>query len=295
MSTDDVWRAPAWLCPDLRGIADPGQEPDRDGMVVLHREQYVSRADAERDRHYQHWIPVNHGWTFANRDENCPGGTIERIRTPRPRTAGRAVPPDRGVDWPSDVVGLLVTPTGMRLDRGQLDHPKKRLRARPTRIMTVRRGWRGLVGEETDLLVLVRHAPVGTGLALHRIARTVRRDGGVSDAHLLLSHAAATDGSMPSAADLDDCVRYSAGRFTRLVELTHHRFGDGIVVDGARALPWRLAADATARFPEVSQVSVRADLLQDADDVERIAAEVSSMLLTPVSSVLSHSDGGSVS
>jgi len=277
-----VWRAPAWLCPDLRGIADPGQEPDHRGEVVLHREQYVSRVDAERHRGYQNPIPVRHGWTFANQEENHPGDILKHARTTPPRKAGRPVPFGREVDWPSDVVGLLVTPRGIRLDRGQLNHPKKRLRARPTQIMTVSRGWRGLAGTETDLLVLVRHAPVGGGLGLHRIARTVRRDGGDSDAHLLLSDGAVTDGRMPTRADLDYCVRYTSGRFTRLVELNQHRFGSGLVVDGPSVLPRQLADDATARFPEVFQVSVRTDLLEDADDVERIAAEVSSLLLTPV-------------
>ncbi len=98
---------------------------------------------------------------------------------------------------------------------------------------------------------------------------------------------------MPYAADLDHCVRYSSGRFTRLVELTHHRSGSGLVVEGPGVLPRQLADDATARFPEVSQVSVCADLLDDPADVERVAAEVSAMLLA--SPVMSQAEDGSVS
>jgi hypothetical protein len=276
-----MWRAPAWLCPDLRGIADPGQVPDGAGLVVLHREQYVSRQDAERYRHYLHTIPAGRGWTGAHQDENHPGGILSGIGPTHPRPGGRGVPPDRGVDWPEDIVGLLVTPVSMRLDRGRLDHPKKRLRARPTRIVGCSRGWRGLAGERSDLLVVVRHAPAGAGFALHRIARTVRRDGGERDAHLLLTDAGGTGGRIPLDDDLDRFAREGADRATRLVELTHHRCGEGKVAAGPGAIDRRLTDVALARFEEVSQLSVREDLLRDAADVDRIAEEVSSLLLAP--------------
>jgi len=61
--------------------------------------------------------------------------------------------------------------------------------------------------------------------------------------------------------------------------LTWHDAGPGVVVDAARALPEQLAHAAAARFPEVFQVSVRADLLRDPADVDRVAAEVSAKLL----------------
>lgn len=276
-----VWRAPAWICPDLWGIADPGQEPDGDGRVELHREQYVSREDAERCRQYAHWIPGTKGWTGAHREENHPGDILESIgRALMDGQVGRP-PPARGVGWPSDVVGLLVTPGSMRLDRGQLEHPKKRLRERPTTIMTCSRGWRGVAGSDTDLVIVVRHAPTSSiALALHRIARTVRRDGGDSAAHLLLNADDVAGGPIPADDDLHQCAWRGADRFVRLVDLAHHRSGDGLVVDGAGALPGRFAQDAALRFPEVLQVSVREDLLDDAGDVDRIAKEVSSMLLT---------------
>jgi hypothetical protein len=274
-----VWRAPAWLFPDLRGIADPGQEPDHRGEVVLHREQYVSHADVERSRHFAHQIPAGRGWTSADREENNPGGTLRGLGRNHTRRGGRASIPRRGVVWPEDVVGLLVTPVSMRLDRGQLEHPKKRLRQRPAHIVTCGRGWRALAGVETDLIVLVRHAPKREGFGLHRIARTVRRDGGERDAHLLLNDGHDGDLRSPSWEDLDQFVRKAADRFTRLVDLTWHDAGAGVVVDGSRALPERLADDATERFPEVSQVSVRGDLLRDPGEVDRVAAEVSAMLL----------------
>jgi hypothetical protein len=167
----------------------------------------------------------------------------------------------------------------MRIDRGQLEHPKKRLRQRPAHIVTCGRGWRALAGVETDLLVLVRDAPKGEGFGLHRIARTVRRDSGERDAHLLLNDGHDGDLRSPSCEDLDEFVRKAADRFTRLVDLTWHDAGAGVVVDGANALPGRLSDEATARFPEVSQVSVRGDLLRDPGEVDRVAAEVSAMLL----------------
>jgi hypothetical protein len=145
--------------------------------------------------------------------------------------------------------------------------------------VTCGRSWRALAGEDTDLLVLVREAPKREGFALHRIARTVRRDGGDSDAHLLLNDGHDGDLSVPSSGDLDQFVRWTADRFMRLVDLTRHSGGNGVVVNGARALPERLADDATERFPEVAQVSVRADLLRDPVEVDRVAAEVSAMLL----------------
>jgi hypothetical protein len=132
---------------------------------------------------------------------------------------------------------------------------------------------------ETDLLVLVRDAPKGEGFGLHRIARTVRRDGGERDAHLLLNDGHDGDLRSPSCEDLDEFVRKAADRFTRLVDLTWHDAGAGVIVDGANALPGRLSDEATARFPEVSQVSVRGDLLHDPGEVDRVAAEVSAMLL----------------
>ncbi len=97
-----------------------------------------------------------------------------------------------------------------------------------------------------------------------RILRTLRRDG---------------DLRSPSCEDLDEFVRKAADRFTRLVDLTWHDAGAGVVVDGADALPGRLSDEATARFPEVSQVSVRGDLLRDPAEVDRVAAEVSALLL----------------
>ncbi len=276
-----VWRAPAWLFPDLRGIADPGQEPDHRGEVVLHPEQYVSREDAERYRGYMHPIPACRGWTIAHCEENHPGEILSGIGSARLRRRGRTTPPARGVDWPDDVVGLLVTPVGMRLDRGQLDHPKKRLRERPAHIVTCGRTWRGLHGRETDLLLVVRHAPEHEGFGLHRIARTVRRDGGERNAHLLLNTGHDGELNIPSHGDLDGFLlaRNTADRFTRLVDLTWHDAGPGVVVDGARALPEQLAYAAAARFPEVFQVSVRADLLRDPAEVDRVAAEVSAKLL----------------
>lgn len=283
MKERKLWRAPAWICPDLWGIADPGQEPDEDGRVELHREQYVSREDAELCRHYAHWIPGLRGWTSAHREENHPGDILTSIGSAHMRSEGGRPLPARGVGWPSDVVGLLVTPGSMRLDRGQLEHPKKRLRERPTRIMTCSRGWRGVAGEDTDLVIVVRHAPTSSiALALHRIARTVRRDGGDSRAHLLLSDGNGTGEPIPADDDLHQCAWRGADRFVRVVDLAHHRSGEGLVVDGASALPRRLAQDATMRFPEVLQISVREDLLDDAGDVDRIATEVSSMLLATV-------------
>jgi len=81
------------------------------------------------------------------------------------------------------------------------------------------------------------------------------------------------------------CLKFGITiRFLRLVDLTCHEGGEGIVVDGAGALPRRLAVDATARFPEVFKVSVREDLLRNPVDVDRIAAEVSALLL-PVDGV----------
>jgi hypothetical protein len=97
-----------------------------------------------------------------------------------------------------------------------------------------------------------------------RILRTLRHDG---------------DLRSPSCEDLDQFVRKAADRFTRLVNLTRHDAGAGVVVDGANALPGRLSDEATARFPEASQVSVRGDLLRDPGEVDRVAAEVSAMLL----------------
>jgi hypothetical protein len=279
MRARKVWRAPAWLFPDLRGIADPGQEPDHRGEVVLHREQYVSREDVERARHYAHQIPAGRGWTSANREENNPGGTMRGPGPNHTRRGGRASVPKRAISWPSDVEGLLVTPVSMRIDRGQLDHPKKRLRQRPTRIVTCGRGWRALAGEDTDLLVLVRGAPKGEWFGLHRIARTVRRDGGDSDAHLLLNDGHEGDLRSPSCTDLDEFARPIGERFTRLVDLTWHDGGNGVIVNGAGARPERLTDEATRRFPEVSQVSVRGDLVRDAAEVDRVAAEVSAMLL----------------
>ncbi len=279
MRARKVWRAPAWLCPDLRGIADPGQEPDHQGEVVLHREQYVSIEDAKRYRGYMHQIPAGRGWTNAHREENHPGGMLKNIGPTYPRPGGRAVPPAHGVDWPDGVVGVLVTPVSMRLDRGQLVHPKKELRGRPARIVTCGRGWRGLCGTDTDLVVLVRDAPEDEGFGLHRIARTVRRDGGERDAHLLLNDGDDGAHRIPSYDDLDQFARQSADRFTRLVDLTWHDTGPGVVVDGASALPRQLEDEATERFPEVSQVSVRGDLLRELAEVDRVAAEVSAMLL----------------
>jgi len=274
-----VWRAPAWLFPDLRGIADPGQEPDHRGEVVLHREQYVSREDIERDRQFAFEIPAGRGWATADREENNPGGTIRGLGPNHTRRGGRASVPKRGVHWPPYVVGLLVTPVSMCIDRGQLEHPKKRLRQRPAHVVTFDRGWRGLYGTATDLLVLVRHAPKREGFGLHRIARTVRRDGGERDAHLLLNDG--YDGALriPSGGDLDWYVRHDSERFLRLVDLTWHDAGPGVVVDGAAALPTPLVDDVATRFPEVSQVSVRADLLRDPGEVDRVGAEVSAMLL----------------
>jgi hypothetical protein len=167
----------------------------------------------------------------------------------------------------------------MRLDRGQLEHPKKQLRQRPTHIVTCGRGWRALAGVDTDLLVLVRGEPEHEGFGLHRIARTVRRDGGERDAHLLLNDGHDGAHRSPSYDDLDQFVLQSADPVMRLVDLTWHDTGPGVVVDGASALPRRLADEATERFPEVSQVSVRGDLLRELAEVDRVAAEVSAMLL----------------
>jgi hypothetical protein len=97
-----------------------------------------------------------------------------------------------------------------------------------------------------------------------RILRALRRDG---------------DLRSPSCEDLDQFFRKAADRFTQLVDLTWHDAGPGVVVDGANALPGRLSDEATERFPEVSQVSVRGDLLRDPAEVDRVAAEVSAMLL----------------
>jgi hypothetical protein len=96
-----------------------------------------------------------------------------------------------------------------------------------------------------------------------RVTHTLRRDG---------------DLRSPSCEDLDQFARKAADRFTRLVDLTWRDAGPGVVVDGANALPGRLSDEATARFPEVSQVSVRGDLLRDPGEVDRVAAEVSAML-----------------
>jgi hypothetical protein len=276
-----VWRAPAWLFPDLRGIADPGQEPDHQGKVALHPEQYVSREDADRYRCYQNPLPARRGWTAANEEENHPGGILSGTGWARASGRRRTSAFARSVDWPDDIVGILVTPVGIRLDRGPLDHPKKRLRECPTYVVSCGRTWRGLHGRETDLLLVVRHAPRHEGFGLHRIARTVRRDGGERDAHLLLNTGHDGELNIPSHGDLDSFLlaRNTADRFTRLVDLTWHDAGPGVVVDGARALPEQLAYAAAARFPEVFQVSVRADLLRDPAEVDRVAAEVSAKLL----------------
>ncbi len=95
------------------------------------------------------------------------------------------------------------------------------------------------------------------------------------------AHTLLRDGDLRSSSceDLDEFVRKAADRFTRLVDLTWHDAGAGVIVDGANALPGRLSDEATARFPEVSQVSVRGDLLRDPGEVDCVAAEVSAMLL----------------
>lgn len=288
-----TWHAPAWLCPDLRGLADPGQRPDGQGRVELHREQYVSHDDALRMRRYLNPIPATRGWTRAHQEENHPGDILAPVgpsRLQRDRHPGGR---PGGVEWPDGVVGLLLTPLTMRLDRGQLDHPKKRLRERPTEILTLSRGWRGVVGQDTGLVLLVRHEPQGRGdargpgpmrgpgLALHRIARTVRRDGGSSEAHLLLREDGEGDGASPTEDDLDRYSFLARERFTSLVDLTHHASGPAIVTSGRRALPQPLATQVGRRFPDVLQLSVREDLLDDLADVDRIAAEVSAMLLEP--------------
>ena len=156
--------------------------------------------------------------------------------------------------------------------------------------MTCARGWRGLIGDDSELILVVRHRPRGAGFGLHRIARTVRRDGGDNPAHLLLSLDASTDGQIPAGDDLDRCAQRNSGRFTRLVELTTHTSGPALVTAGASALPDAFALKATTCFPDVMQLSVREDLLDGEPDVDRIAAEVSAMLLEPADVALGKED-----
>lgn len=274
-----VWRAPAWLCPDVRGIADPGQTPDANGTVELHREQYVSWADADHYLRFLNPIPVGHGWTFMLREENHPGDiplTVVRVR----RLASGGVITNQGPDWPHGVIGILLTPGGMRLDRGRLDHPKKRLRDEPTRLVLGSSGWRGIRGPGP--LVLVRRGPHGggTGLGLHRLARHLRELGEPRPA-LLLNDGRLFDGAVPSDDDIEQFVRYGASP-SRLVHLGAHEGGPGLRTGGRGDLPSSVA-DLAGRFVSVVTCSVRKDLLRDPAEVDRIAGEVAVVALDATS------------
>lgn len=274
-----AWRAPAWLCPDVRGIADPGQMPDARGTVELHREQYVSWSDADLYLHFLNPIPVGRGWTFMVREENHPGDiplSVVRVR----RNASGAVTTASGPDWPAGVVGILLTPGGMRLDRGHLDHPKKRLRHEPTRLVLCSNGWRGIRGPGP--LVLVRRGPHGggTGLGLHRLSRHLRELGEPRPA-LLLNDGRLFDGAVPSDDDIEQFVRYDETP-RRLVHLGAHEGGPGLRTGGRGDLPSSVAA-LTGRFGSVVSCSVRQDLLRDPAEVDGIASEVALVALEPPS------------
>ena len=270
------WRAPAWLCPDLRGIADPGQRPSPDGKVELHREQYVSRHDMERYARHMHPIPATKGWTMALQDENHPGEIpLDRIRVRiGPPVVQRSSNPPK-LEWPDDLVGVLLTPSGIRLDRGGLEHPKKRLRERPTRILHCTTPWRGIAGEYADLAIVVPHAPKGPGFGLHRCARTVRRDADATPPHLLLNTGRDGPQVEPDASNLHEVLR--SGTVRRVVRLTRHRAGGSLRTDHYDDIEWR---DDTGELRTVRAMalSVRDDLLEG-DDVDALAAEVSLALL----------------
>ena len=270
------WRAPAWLCPDLRGIADPGQTPSPDGKVELHREQYVSRRDMERYVQHRHPIPASKGWTTALREENHPKNIpLDRIqvRIGPPVAQRRSGPPP--LEWPDDLAGVLLTPSGIRLDRGGLEHPKKRLRERPTRILHCTTPWRGIAGEDADLVVLVPHAPKGPGLGLHRCARTVHRDAGATSPHLLLNTGRDGPHVEIDASNLHEVLR--SGTVRRIVRLARHRAGGSLRTEHYDDIEWR---DDTGELRTVraTELSVRDDLLEGGD-VDALAAEVSLALL----------------
>lgn len=271
-----TWRAPAWLCPDLRGIADPGQRPSPDRKVELHREQYVSRRDMERYVQHMHPMPVSKGWTTALREENHPKNIpLDRIkvRIGPPVAQRRSGPPP--LEWPDDLVGVLLTPSGIRLDRGGLEHPKKRLRERPTEILHDTGALRGIAGEGADLVVVVPAAPKGPGLGLHRCARTAYRDAGATSPHLLLNVDRDDPQVEPGASELHSVLR--SGRVKRIVRLTRHHTGGSLRTEHHDDIEWR---DDTGELRAVRAMalSVRDDLLEG-DDFDALAAEVSLALL----------------
>lgn len=270
------WRAPAWLCPDLRGIADPGQRPSPDGKVELHREQYVSRRDMERYVQHMHPIPASKGWATALREENHPKDIpLDRIQVRvGPPVAQRRSGPPR-LEWPDDLAGVLLTPSGIRLDRGGLEHPKKRLRERPTEILHCTGGLRGIAGEGADLAIVVPHAPKGPGLGLHRCARTAYRDAGAPSPHLLLSTGRDHPQVEPDASNLHEVLR--SGTVHRVVRLTRHRASRSLLTEHYDDIEWRDDA-GELRTVRAMALSVRDDLLEGGD-VDALAAEVSLALL----------------
>jgi hypothetical protein len=279
------WRAPAWLCPDLLGIADPEPRPRALGTVELHREQYVSRHDAERYLHYMHPIAAGNGWATALKEENHPGDIpLQQVRVHaslpgEPVRSGRAQ-----LGWPDDVVGVLLTPGGFRLDRGALEHPKKRLRETPTRILHSPAGWRGIAGDGSDLILLVPHAPTGSGYGLHRIARTVRRDGGAARATLLLRTGRDGQRFAPGGSVIDEALFVAERPASRIVRLTRHDGGRSLQTTRRPDVVWG-DSDGVRRPLQVLDVSVRDDLLEDVD-IDAVAAEVSVALLEPTGLLL---------
>lgn len=254
--------APASLCPEVLGLAEPGQVPDARGRIYVHPVTYVSRSDADLIYRYQNPIPATRGWTSCITDENFPGWeTVDLLPFVRLGVVTRT-----GLQRPvwidETVIGVLIGPYGATLDRGQIDHPKKALRTTPVQAILTDSWLRGLRGSG-GLVLLVRRLPVDHGLALHRLARTVRRESAKTpsnEAHLLLnlydseleqpdfdlyappeipppygrSQGPLIDADLALAAN-----GAGGGAVARLVELTEHRSGAALVLR-----PWHGPAAA---------------------------------------------------
>jgi hypothetical protein len=213
---------------------------------------YVSRGQALLYGRFLHPIPATRGWTGAIVEENHPGWTLGELLGPL-REQG-VIGPARspGLDWlRRDVVGAVVGDGGVELDTGALQHPAKGRRLNRTICGSV--VWRGLWGDDdTDLVLLVRCAPHGDGLRLHRLARTLRQRAVRRPTLLLNTASTLAPASTVSAADLygrlipalETPVRYGlaqdlarvaqrsrrAGGAPRLVELACHTDGPELLV-----------------------------------------------------------------